>query len=189
MIPVTYTFAWLDLEMTGLNPDTDTILEIATALTDESLEHILEGPSLAIHCPAAKLHQMDDWNTQTHSRSGLVNKCLTSDVSIANAEHQVLSFLQKYLKHKQSPLCGRSNVMDLRFLRRYMPNLANFFHYRMLDVASVKYFMNLATPLSHINTGKRDNHRAMDDVIDAINELRIYRDIVTDATSENYKRV
>lgn len=129
---------WIDLEMTGLNTQTDTIIEIATLVTDSELNILAEGPVFAIATPALVLNAMDDWNTRQHGQSGLIDRIRRSDITLAHAEQETISFLSKYVEAGRSPMCGNSVCQDRRFLARQMPALERFFHYRNLDVSSVK---------------------------------------------------
>ncbi len=165
---------WLDLEMTGLNPDVDRVLEIATVITDSNLEVIAEGPCLAIHQAETVLATMDAWVTKTHTESGLVDRVRKSYITEEQAQAQTLEFLLQYLKPRQSPMCGNTICQDRRFLYRWMPRLEQFFHYRNLDVSSVKILAQQWAP--HLLDGiKKDaRHLALQDVYDSIAELRYY---------------
>ena len=132
------TLIWLDMEMTGLEPDRDRIIEIALVLTNEALETIAEAPVITVHQPDSVLDAMDEWNRNTHGKSGLIDRVRASTVAEAEAEAQALAFLQQYVPARTSPMCGNSICQDRRFLARYMPTLEAFFHYRNLDVSSIK---------------------------------------------------
>lgn len=167
---------WIDLEMTGLNPDTDVIIEIATIVTDANLNILAEGPSLAVHQPAAVMDAMDEWCTRQHGQSGLTQRVLESQVSVADAEQQTLAFLREYLPEGASPMCGNSIGQDRRFLWRYMPELEAFFHYRNLDVSTLKELAKRWKPEVAAGVVKKGSHLAMDDIRDSIAELQHYRD-------------
>ena len=166
---------WIDLEMTGLDPDSDHIIEIATIITDQQLNIIEEGPVLAIRQSEALLEGMDDWNQRHHSASGLVDRVRSSDVNERSAELQTLEFLRRYVPENASPLCGNSICQDRRFLYRYMPELERYLHYRNLDVSTLKELARRWAP--HIAEGitKKATHRALDDIRESIEELRYYR--------------
>lgn len=166
---------WLDLEMTGLNPDVERIIEIATVITDYDLNIVAEGPSLVINQSDDLLDAMDDWNTEHHTKSGLVNDVKRSLITEQMAEKETLDFLQQYLSPGDSPLCGNTISQDRRFLLKYMPNLANFFHYRNLDVTTLKLLVNMWRPDISMYGTKSSKHRALDDVRDSIAELKHYR--------------
>jgi len=166
---------WLDLEMTGLNPEKHRILEIATIVTNVNLEILEEGPVFAIHQTNALLESMDAWNTEHHSRSGLIDRVKKSTLSEATAEIKTLAFLKQYVPEKQSPLCGNSICMDRRFLARYMPRLESYCHYRNLDVSSVKILAQHWAPEIASKVTKISQHIALEDIRDSIEELRYYR--------------
>lgn len=166
---------WLDLEMTGLDPQRDTILEIATIVTDAQLNELAEGPVFAIHTPLERLQAMDDWNRSHHGRSGLWQRALDSSVDMANAETQTLAFLKQWVPDGASPLCGNSIGQDRRFLHRYMPTLEAWFHYRNLDVSSLKELARRWAPHVLASLVKQSRHLALDDVRESIDELRHYR--------------
>lgn len=167
---------WIDLEMTGLSPEEDVILEIATVVTDASLNILDEGPVFAIHQPVSRLNAMDAWNTHQHQRSGLTQRVLESRITMEDAEAATLTFLKKYVDPKQSPMCGNTICQDRRFLARYMPTLEQFFHYRHIDVSTLKELALRWAP--HLLTGlqKTSQHLALADIKDSIEELRYYRD-------------
>lgn len=167
---------WIDLEMTGLNPDTDYIIEIATIVTDSDLNVLAEGPSLAIHQPDSVLDQMDEWCTNQHGKSGLTQRVKDSTISERAAEQQTIEFLLEYVERGASPICGNSIGQDRRFLYRYMPELESFFHYRNLDVSSVKELARRWRPEVLDGVVKQGSHLALDDIRDSINELKHYRD-------------
>lgn len=166
---------WLDCEMTGLNPDHDYIIEIATVITDSDLNILHEGPSLAIHQPEAVLSQMDEWNTTHHTASGLVERVKASRVTTAAAEEATLKFLSQFVAPKTIPLCGNSIWQDRRFLCRHMPKLEAFFHYRNIDVSTIKELARRWAPQLVESLNKESKHLALDDIKESIEELRFYR--------------
>lgn len=167
---------WIDLEMTGLDPDNDLIIEIATVVTDKHLELLAEGPVFAIHQSDDILAGMDEWNTKQHGASGLTERVRQSAVTEADAEQATLRFLRDYLDAGQSPMCGNSICQDRRFLVRYMPELAAFFHYRNLDVSSFKILAQLWQPQLAAKFEKEPTHLALADIHDSIRELAFYRE-------------
>ena len=168
---------WVDLEMTGLIPEQDTIIEIATIVTDSDLNTLAEGPTLAIHQSAEVMAAMDEWNTNQHGKSGLTERVLNSDVSMAEAETATIEFLSQYIDAGKSPMCGNSICQDRRFMARYMPQLERFFHYRNLDVSSVKELAKRWRPQVLNGVVKQGSHLALDDIRDSIAELQHYRDV------------
>ncbi len=167
---------WIDLEMTGLVPDTDRIIEIATVITDSALNELAEGPVLAIHQPDAVLGAMDEWNTKQHGGSGLVDRVRGSRIDAAAAEQATLSFLRQWVPKGVSPMCGNSICQDRRFLARLMPTLEDFFHYRNLDVSTLKELARRWAPDVYKGFNKDSSHLALDDIRDSIAELRHYRE-------------
>lgn len=166
---------WLDLEMTGLLPERDRIIEIATVVTDFQLNILAEGPVFAIHQDEAFIAGMDEWNTRQHNRSGLVKRVQESVVTEDQAEKATLEFLQQYVDKGKSPLCGNSICLDRRFLCNYMPNLAAFFHYRNLDVSTLKELAARWRPHLLNGLNKQSKHLALDDIKESIEELVYYR--------------
>lgn len=166
---------WLDLEMTGLVPETDRIIEIATLITDSELNVLAEGPVLAVKQSDEALAGMDEWNQRTHGRSGLIERVQKSDVSEADAQAQTIAFLSEYVDQGASPMCGNSICQDRRFLARYMPDLEAFFHYRNLDVSTLKELAKRWSPEVLTSLKKRATHQAMEDIKDSIAELEHYR--------------
>ena len=166
---------WIDLEMTGLIPERDVIIEIATIVTDQNLNTLAEGPVLAIHQPTAVLGAMDEWNTKQHNGSGLVARIQASDVSVAEAEAQTIDFLKAWVPAGKSPICGNSICQDRRFLARYMPKLEAYFHYRNLDVSTIKELAARWKPELLKGVKKNGTHLALDDIRDSIEELKYYR--------------
>ena len=167
---------WIDLEMTGLDTTSDCIIEIATIVTDGQLNILAEGPVLAIHQPDESLNGMDEWNTRQHGRSGLTERVRKSTLTEADAERQTIEFLEKYLPTGASPMCGNSICQDRRFMARSMPKLEAFFHYRNLDVSTVKELVKRWAPDSVNGFKKGGTHLALDDTRDSIRELRFYRE-------------
>ena len=167
---------WIDLEMTGLDPSSDEILEIATIVTDQQLQVLAEGPVIAIHQPEARLQAMDDWNQEHHAASGLLSRVRASRRDTAAAERETLAFLQQYLPSGKSPMCGNSICQDRRFMARLMPELEAFFHYRNLDVSSLKELAFRWAPEMARGFVKDSKHLALDDVRDSIAELLYYRE-------------
>lgn len=166
---------WIDLEMTGLNPDSDVIIEIATIVTDSDLKVLAEGPSLAIRQTQATMDAMDEWNTRQHGNSGLTQRVLNSEIDTAEAERQTLEFLAQWVPAGASPMCGNSICQDRRFLWRGMPQLEAFFHYRNLDVSSIKELAKRWRPEIADGVKKNSSHLALDDIRDSIAELQHYR--------------
>ncbi len=168
---------WIDLEMTGLDTNNDKIIEIATIMTDAQLNILAEGPMLAIHQSNEVLNGMDEWNTRQHGQSGLVERVRNSTLDEAEAERQTIEFLAEYVPQGASPMCGNSICQDRRFMARCMPKLEAFFHYRNLDVSTIKELIARWAP-PNILSGfrKGGSHLAMDDTRDSIRELRFYRE-------------
>jgi oligoribonuclease len=166
---------WIDLEMTGLDPDTDVIIEMATIVTDSQLNTLAEGPVIAIHHSDEVLARMDEWNTRQHGGSGLTERVRNSQVSMADAEAQTLAFLGQWVPQGKSPICGNSICQDRRFLYRHMKELEGYFHYRNLDVSTVKILASLWAPEVGASLQKGGSHLALDDIRDSIAELQHYR--------------
>ena len=165
---------WMDLEMTGLDPEQDTIIEIATIITDAELNIVAEGPTLAIHQPDDVLERMDAWNQQHHGASGLIDRVRATDTSMHEAEQATLDFIKQYVPARTSPLCGNSIHQDRRFLVPYMPTLEAYLHYRMIDVSTVKELARRWYPQIEIPK-KKEAHLALADIRESIDELRWYR--------------
>lgn len=166
---------WIDLEMTGLSTDTDSIIEIATVVTDAQLNLLAEGPVLAIATPAAMIAGMDEWNTRQHGASGLVARVRASTITLAQAEEQTLAFLKAWVPGGSSPMCGNSICQDRRFLARQMPALERYFHYRNLDVSTIKELARRWAPQVSAGFAKESSHLALADIHDSIRELAWYR--------------
>jgi oligoribonuclease len=166
---------WIDLEMTGLKPDSDSIIEIATVVTDKELTVLADGPVLAIHQPEEVLARMDDWNQRQHGSSGLLARVRGCRVSVAEAEQRTLEFLTPLVTAGSSPMCGNSICQDRRFLARYMPELERFFHYRNLDVSTLKELARRWAPAVADSFVKQGTHLAHADIHESIRELRHYR--------------
>lgn len=167
---------WIDLEMTGLNPDSDLIIEIATIVTDKDLNILAQGPVLAIHQSDEVLAAMDDWNQKHHGQSGLIDRVKASAVTEREAERLTIEFLKQWVPEKTSPICGNSIGQDRRFLYRYMPELEAYFHYRNLDVSTLKELAARWAPEIKNGFNKESKHQALDDIIESIDELRYYRE-------------
>ena len=176
----TNNLIWIDLEMTGLNTISDQIIEIATIVTDAHLNELAEGPVLAIYQPQKVMDGMDEWNTRQHGESGLTERVLESKLSMQDAEKQTIEFLEKYVKAGASPMCGNSICQDRRFLARQMPSLEAFFHYRNLDVSTLKILANSWAPEIAKGFDKESSHRALADIRDSIAELTYYRETLFD---------
>ena len=172
---------WIDLEMTGLDPERERIIEIATVVTDSNLNILAEGPSLVVHQDEALLEAMDDWNTNQHGGSGLVQLVRESQITEAQACAQTIDFLRQWVPSGASPMCGNSIGQDRRFLVRYMPELADFFHYRNLDVSSLKELVRRWKPELENGFAKKGSHLALDDIYDSNAELAYYRDVFIQA--------
>ncbi|WP_435606419.1 oligoribonuclease [Pseudomonas knackmussii] len=167
---------WIDLEMTGLDPDRDVIIEMATIVTDSDLNILEEGPVIAVHQSEEVLAGMDEWNTRQHGQSGLTQRVRESTISAAEAEVQTLAFLEKWVPKRSSPICGNSICQDRRFLYRHMPKLEAYFHYRNLDVSTLKELAARWAPQLRDGFKKGNTHLALDDIRESIAELRYYRE-------------
>lgn len=166
---------WVDLEMTGLNPFTDRILEVATIVTNSQLDIIADGPVIAIHQPKELLAAMDNWNTEHHRNTGLIERSNTSTYTCRQAEVETLDFIGEWVEYQTSPMCGNSVCQDRRFLARFMPELENYFHYRNIDVSTIKELAQRWAPdLAYFS--KECRHKAYDDIKESIAELKYYRD-------------
>jgi oligoribonuclease len=175
---------WIDLEMTGLDTQNDVIIEIATIITDSQLNILAEGPVLAIHQSDTILAGMDEWNTRQHGKSGLTERVKASSIDEAEAERQTIAFLQEYVPARTSPMCGNSICQDRRFLARCMPQLEAFFHYRNLDVSTLKELVKRWLPKIASGVEKKGTHLAMDDIRESISELRYYREHLLNAEAQ-----
>ena len=167
---------WIDLEMTGLDTQNDVIIEIATIVTDSELNELAEGPMLAIHQSDEIMGGMDEWNTNQHGKSGLTERVKNSSLTVEDAERETLEFLSQYVPKGASPMCGNSICQDRRFMARLMPELEDYFHYRNLDVSSLKELAKRWAPEVTKGVVKNGNHLALDDTRDSINELQHYRE-------------
>ncbi|RYF05220.1 MAG: oligoribonuclease [Oxalobacteraceae bacterium] len=174
--PNEFNLVWLDMEMTGLDPDNDRIIEVAVVVTDPDLNVIAEGPVFAIHQSDATLDKMDNWNKGTHGKSGLIDRVKASTVTEAQAEQELIAFLKQHVPANKSPMCGNSICQDRRFMARGMPKLEAFFHYRNLDVSTLKELCRRWKPELASGFKKAQKHTALADIVESIEELRYYRE-------------
>lgn len=177
MQPSLNRLVWLDLEMTGLNVEKDVIIEIATVVTDAQLNIVAEGPAMAIYYPDPFLAEMDEWNVKHHTKSGLITAVETSTITPEMAEQLTLDFLRQHVEPGVSPICGNSVWQDRRFISKYMPTLEKFFHYRHIDVSSIKELARRWKPEIVVKKEDSSAHRALSDVLESIAELRHYREL------------
>jgi oligoribonuclease len=178
MRPDPNNLIWIDMEMTGLQPDSDRIIEMALLVTDSELRAIAESPVWVIHQPAEVLEAMDSWNKNTHAKTGLIERVRASDLSEREAEGQALEFLAPYVPANTSPMCGNSICQDRRFLARWMPRLEAHFHYRNLDVSTLKELVRRWKPEAGKGFSKEGKHEALADILESIEELKYYRKTV-----------
>jgi oligoribonuclease len=171
-----FNLVWIDMEMTGLDPEGDRIIEVAAVVTDPDLNVLAEGPVFAIHQSDETLDKMDNWNKGTHGRSGLIDRVKASTVTEAQAEEQLIAFLKQWVPAGKSPMCGNSICQDRRFMARGMPKLENFFHYRNLDVSTLKELCRRWKPELASGFKKHQKHTALADIIESIEELKYYRE-------------
>ncbi|MFH1816378.1 MAG: oligoribonuclease [Pseudomonadota bacterium] len=167
---------WLDMEMTGLSPDTDRIIELAIVVTDADLNTVAEGPVLVVHQPDEVMDAMDSWNKGTHGKSGLIDRVKASQLNEAEVEAQMLEFVKQHVPARTSPMCGNSICQDRRFMARYMPQLEAFFHYRNLDVSTLKELAKRWRPGLSQGFKKSNKHEALADIYESIDELKYYRE-------------
>ena len=167
---------WVDMEMTGLSPESDRIIEVAIVITDDDLNLVVESPVLVVHQDEATLRGMDAWNQSTHARTGLIEKVKASTLDESAVEHAMLAFLREYVPSKTSPMCGNSICQDRRFLARWMPTLEDYFHYRNLDVSTLKELARRWRPDIAKGVSKRGAHTALEDIRESIDEMRFYRE-------------
>lgn len=166
---------WIDLEMTGLDPEKERIIEMAIIVTDSQLNMLAEAPVIVVHQSDELLNSMDAWNTKQHNSSGLVTRVKESQVTEAQAEHMMLQFLKQYVPVGKSPMCGNTIYQDRRFLYRYMPELEKYFHYRLLDVSTLKELAQRWAPKVYAGVKKESKHLALEDIRESIEELQYYR--------------
>ena len=176
LTPSEFRLVWLDMEMTGLDPEKERIIEVAVVVTEPDLTVVAEGPVLVVHQPAEILDAMDSWNRATHGKSGLTDKVRASTLSESDAENQLIAFLSKFVPPGKSPLCGNTVSQDRRFMFKYMPRLEQFFHYRTIDVSTLKELARRWRPALLKGFEKRSKHEALADIYESIDELRYYRD-------------
>jgi oligoribonuclease len=176
MAPAENNLIWTDLEMTGLDTQQDQIIEIATVVTDANLVILAQGPVIAIHQPDEIMGAMDEWNTSHHGASGLTSRVAQSTSTVADAERETLDFLRQHVLPGKSPMCGNSICQDRRFMARLMPELEAFFHYRNLDVSTLKELARLWSPGLAAGFAKKGAHLALDDILESIDELKYYRE-------------
>jgi oligoribonuclease len=172
-----HTLCWIDLEMTGLDLNTETIIEIAAIITDDNLNPINEGINIVIHCPKERLDQMGEWPTNQHGKSGLTQECINSTINLAQAEKKILTYIKKHCKKKKTLLCGNCIWIDRAFIHKEMPTLYDFFSYRVIDVTSIKelaFRWNSSIP----EFEKKENHRALEDCKESMAELKYLREKV-----------
>lgn len=174
--PNEFNLVWVDMEMTGLSPDTDRIIEVAVVVTDMNLNLLAEGPVLAIHQPDAVLDGMDAWNKGTHGRSGLIDRVKASTVDEEQAQQVLIEFLRQHVPSGKSPMCGNTICQDRRFMARGMPKLEAYFHYRNLDVSTLKELCRRWKPEVHGGFKKHQKHTALADILESIEELKYYRE-------------
>ena len=170
-----HNMVWIDMEMTGLDPEKEGIIEIATLMTDSELNVLAEGPDLVIHQPAKLLKKMDAWNQKQHKKSGLIDAVKKSKVTLKKAERLTLQFIKQYCLRKKSPLCGNAVHHDRRFLIKYMPKIEAFLHYHIIDVSTIKDLVKMWYPKNKALPKKKDSHRALADIYESLEELRFYR--------------
>ncbi len=174
--PNEFNLVWIDMEMTGLDPDSDRVIEVAAIVTDAHLNVLAEGPVFVIHQPDAVLDGMDAWNKGTHGRSGLIDRVKASTVSESQAEEAMIAFLKQYVPEGKSPMCGNSICQDRRFMARHMPKLEAFFHYRNLDVSTLKELCRRWRPELIAGFKKHQLHTALADIRESVEELKYYRE-------------
>ncbi len=174
--PNEFNLVWIDMEMTGLDPDKDRVIEVAAIVTDPHLNVLAEGPVFAIHQPDEVLDAMDAWNKGTHGRSGLIERVKASTVTEAQAEAEMIDFLRKYVPEGKSPMCGNSICQDRRFMARHMPTLEAFFHYRNVDVSTLKELCRRWKPALIAGFKKHQLHTALADIRESVDELKYYRE-------------
>jgi oligoribonuclease len=174
--PNEFRLVWLDMEMTGLDPEKERIIEVAVVITEPDLTIVAEGPVLVVHQPDSLLDAMDSWNKSTHGKSGLIDRVKASTLSESDAEHQLVTFMAQYVPAGKSPLCGNTVSQDRRFMFNYMPKLEQFFHYRTIDVSTLKELARRWKPELLKGFEKRSKHEALADIYESIDELKYYRE-------------
>jgi oligoribonuclease len=174
--PNEFRLVWLDMEMTGLDPEKERIIEVAVVITEPDLTIVAEGPVLVVHQPDSLLDAMDSWNKSTHGKSGLIDRVKASTLSESDAEHQLITFMAQYVPAGKSPLCGNTVSQDRRFMFNYMPKLEQFFHYRTIDVSTLKELARRWKPELLKGFEKRSKHEALADIYESIDELKYYRE-------------
>jgi len=174
--PNEFRLVWLDMEMTGLDPEKERIIEVAVVITEHDLTIVAEGPVIVVHQPDSLLDAMDSWNKSTHGKSGLIDRVKASTLSESDAEHQLITFMAQYVPAGKSPLCGNTVSQDRRFMFNYMPKLEQFFHYRTIDVSTLKELARRWKPELLKGFEKRSKHEALADIYESIDELKYYRE-------------